>query len=69
VGDTKSTQSGGLDEGENSGDNWREGGNGGDDVTREGGNNGDDMGKVRIVGMTWREESGDILLFTTSTIT
>ena len=54
-GDTKSTQSGGLDEGENGGDDWREGGNGGDDamreggiggddVTREGGNGGDDMG-------------------------
>ena len=37
-GDTKSTQSGGLDEGENGGDNWREGGNGGDNTTREGGN-------------------------------
>ena len=36
-GDTKSTLSSGLDEGKNGGDNWREGGNGGDDVTREGG--------------------------------
>ena len=43
-GDTKSTLSGGLDEGENGGDNWREGGNGGDNAMREGGNGGDDMG-------------------------
>ena len=35
-GDTKSTLSGSLDEGENGRDNWREGGNGGDNVTREG---------------------------------
>ena len=43
-GDTKSTLSGGLDEGENGGDDaTREGGNSGDDVTREGGNGGDDM--------------------------
>ena len=52
-GDTKSTLSGGLDEGENGGDDWREGGNGGDNVMREGGNGGDDMGVEKIVGMTW----------------
>ena len=52
-GDTKSTLSGGLDEGENGGDDWREGGNGRDDVMREGGNGGDDMGAEKIVGTTW----------------
>ena len=52
-GDTKSTLSGSLDEGENGGDDWREGGNGRDDVTREGGNGGDDMGVEKIVGTTW----------------
>ena len=52
-GDTKSTLSGGLDEGENGRDDWREGGNGRDDVTREGGNGGDNMGVEKIVGTTW----------------
>ena len=52
-GDTKSTLSGGLDEGENGRDDWREGGNGGDGMTREGGDGGDNMGVEKIVGTMW----------------